>query len=432
MRLIFTLVILLAAFLSFLLSAGARAQADSLVMWTNNEVQFHSMPAIHPNGNVLIRSHYDILEINGLTGEIIRNINVPFTGYVSDWIDISKDGTRFVACRKIVDFETGEIIGELPEETAYVKFFHPDNNLLIYKINTLENNRWFIMNIDQGNSIIVENLSNYTTAFEVSLDGRFLALATLENYDTEDESTHFYLFDAQTMQFIKELEDVPSDGRTINVIQFSENAKYVGYGKSSGNQKATFFTCEAPYQKWEFENKEYPLDKWSYFGFINEEYVFLVCYKGNYFYGVIRRIEDNTDIFKTNLYYSKIPRFNKIYNSIITDKFYLSDEGALISSLNSLDFEKILSTVGVKEEEDANAFRAEYSGGILTINGLESQSVEINLTINNIQGELVFSQNIAAVHGSQISLPVSLPSGVYIARIRTGENNYSSKFIVVN
>ena len=416
--------ILLTAILSFLFSAGARAQADSLVMWTNNEVQFHSMPAIHPNGNVLIRSHYDILEIDGLTGEIIRNINVPFTGYVSDWIDISKDGTRFVACRKIVNFETGEIIGELPEETAYVKFFHPDNNLLIYKINTLENNRWFIMNIDQGNSIIVENLSNYTTAFEVSLDGRFLALATLENYDTEDESTHFYLFDAQTMQFIKELEDYPANGRRIEYIQFSENAKYVGYGHKNGHKKATYFTCEAPYQKWEYG--------FYNIGFINEEYIFLFSSSVNYCYGVIRRISDNTDIYETNIYSSRIPLFNDNYNSIITDYFFLSDPEQFIRCLNSLDFEKILSTVGVKDELDTNAFRAEYSGGILTINGLESQSVEINLTINNIQGEVVFSQNIAAVHGSQISLSVSLPSGVYIARIRTGENNYSSKFIVVN
>ena len=368
------------------------------------------------------------MEIDGLTGELIRKIALP-AGTTS--LELSLDGSKMAAAGYIIDVESGEVIKAHP--AAYkIKFLHPDNSKIIYApFNQAEYN-FFVWDIETGESESFDIGKKLITALEVSNNGKFFAIATLETGYDDEQHTHFYLFDAQTMQFIKELEDVPSDGRTINVIQFSENAKYVGYGKSSGNQKATFFTCEAPYQKWEFENKEYPLDKWSYFGFINEEYVFLVCYKGNYFYGVIRRIEDNTDIFKTNLYYSKIPRFNKIYNSIITDKFYLSDEGALISSLNSLDFEKILSTVGVKEEEDANAFRAEYSGGILTINGLESQSVEINLTINNIQGELVFSQNIAAVHGSQISLPVSLPSGVYIARIRTGENNYSSKFIVVN
>ncbi len=384
------------------------------------------MPAIHPNGNVLIRSHYDILEIDGLTGEIIRNINVPFTGYVSDWIDISKDGTRFVACRKIVDYETGEIIGELPEETAYVKFFHPDNNLLIYKINTLENNRWFIMNIDQGNSIIVENLSNYTTAFEVSLDGRFLALATLENYDTEDESTHFYLFDAQTMQFIKELEDYPDNGRRIEYIQFSENAKYVCYGQNRlGSIKGSFFLTEAPYSKWMLITETTPPKGFWGLGLIDDNYVFATSDNGLDFYSIIWDIDNEKEIYFSSEYGSSNPLYNYAAKNII-----VHDNGN--RTIVALDFEKILSTVGVKEEVDTNAFRTEYSGGILTINGLESQSVEINLTINNIQGEVVFSQNIAAVQGSQISLPVSLPSGVYIARIRTGENNYSSKFIVVN
>ncbi len=384
------------------------------------------MPAIHPNGNVLIRSHYDILEINGLTGEIIRNINVPFTGYISDLIDISTDGTRFVACRKIVDFETGEIIGELPEETAYVKFFHPNNNLLIYKINTLENNRWFIMNIDQGNSIIVENLSNYTTAFEVSLDGRFLALATLENYDTEDESTYFYLFDAQTMQFIKELEDYPANGRRIEYIQFSENAKYVSYGLNhSGSPKAAIFLTETPYSGWILKTETTPPKGFYGLGMIGDKYVFATSAIGNDFHSIIWDIDNEKEIYFSSEYGSSNPLYNYAAKNII-----VHDNGNY--TLVALDFEKILSTVGVKEEEDANAFRAEYSGGILTINGLESQSVEINLTINNIQGELVFSQNIAAVHGSQISLPVSLPSGVYIARIRTRENNYSSKFLVVN
>ena len=395
--------ILLAAILSFLFSAGARAQADSLVMWTNNEVQFHSMPAIHPNGNVLIRSHYDILEIDGLTGKIMRNINVPFTGIVSDWIDISKDGTRFVACRKIVNFETGEIIGELPEETAIVKFLHTDNSKIIYApFNQAEYN-FFVWDIETGESESFDIGKKLITALEVSNNGKFFALATLETGYDDEEHTHFYLFDAQTMQFIKELEDYPANGRTIEYIQFSENAKYVGYGHKNGHKKATYFTCEAPYQKWEYG--------FYNIGFINEEYIFLFSSSVNYCYGVIRRISDNTDIYETNIYSSRIPLFNDNYNSIITDYFFLSDPEQFIRCLNSLDFEKILSTVSVKDELDTNAFRAEYSGGILTINGLESQSVEINLTINNIQGEVVFSQNIAAVHGSQISLPVSLPSG---------------------
>ncbi len=418
--------ILLAAFLSFLFSAGARAQADSLVMWTNNEVQFHSMPAIHPNGNVLIRSHYDILEINGLTGEIMRNINVPFTGIVSDWIDISKDGTRFVACRKIVNFETGEIIGELPEETAIVKFLHPDNSKIIYApFNQAEYN-FFVWDIETGESEGFDIGKKLITALEVSNNGKFFAIATLETGYDEEEHTHFYLFDAQTMQFIKELEDYPANGRTIEYIQFSENAKYVCYGQNRlGSIKGSFFLTEAPYSKWMLITETTPPKGFWGLGLIDDNYVFATSDNGLDFYSIIWDIDNEKEIYFSSEYGSSNPLYNYAAKNII-----VHDNGN--RTIVALDFEKILSTVGVKDELDTNAFRAEYSGGILTINGLESQSVEINLTINNIQGEVVFSQNIAAVHGSQISLPVSLPSGVYIARIRTGENNYSSKFLVVN
>ena len=414
--------ILLAAILSFLLSAGARAQADSLVMWTNNEVSFHSMPAIHPNGNVLIRSHYDILEIDGLTGEIIRNINVPFTGYVSDWIDISTDGTRFMACGCLVDYESGEVLrNDLPR--YHVLFKNPDSDKIIFN---KSNKSIRIMNLND-NSYIDYNVlpaKRSVTAIEISDNGRFLALAQID-FDDE-EHTHFYLFDAQTMQFIKELEDYPANGRRIEYIQFSENAKYVSYGLNhSGSPKAAIFLTETPYSGWILKTETTPPKGFYGLGMIGDKYVFATSAIGNDFHSIIWDIDNEKEIYFSSEYGSSNPLYNYAAKNII-----VHDNGN--RTIVALDFEKILSTVGVKDEVDTNAFRAEYSGGILTINGLESQSVEINLTINNIQGEVVFSQNIAAVQGSQISLPVSLPSGVYIARIRTGENNYSSKFIVVN
>ena len=376
------------------------------------------MPAIHPNGNVLIRSHYDILEIDGLTGEIIRNINVPFTGYISDLIDISTDGTRFMACGCLVDYESGEVLrNDLPR--YHVLFKNPDSDKIIFN---KSNKSIRIMNLND-NSYIDYNVlpaKRSVTAIEISDNGRFFALAQID-FDDE-EHTHFYLFDAQTMQFIKELEDYPANGRRIEYIQFSENAKYVGYGHDTGGgPKATFFLTEVPYTGCVLNDEL--TSGFHGIGFINDNYVFATLHSFQKAHSIIWDIDRNKEIFRTFDYGLSNPMYNYFFQYVLV---------AGSKGLVALDFEKILSTVSVKDELDTNAFRAEYSGGILTINGLESQSVEINLTINNIQGEVVFSQNIAAVHGSQISLPVSLPSGVYIARIRTGENNYSSKFLVVN
>ena len=411
--------ILLAAFLSFLFSAGARAQADSLVMWTYGNTRFSTQPRVHPNGNVFIGDNQaNIMEIDGLTGELIRKIALP-AGTTS--LELSLDGSKMAAAGYIIDVESGEVINAHP--AAYkIKFLHPDNSKIIYApFNQAEYN-FFVWDIETGESESFDIGKKLITALEVSNNGKFFAIATLETGYDDEEHTHFYLFDAQTMQFIKELEDVPSDGRTIEYIQFSENAKYVGYGHDTGGgPKATFFLTEVPYTGCVLNDEL--TSGFHGIGFINDNYVFATLHSFQKAHSIIWDIDRNKEIFRTFDYGLSNPMYNYFFQYVLV---------AGSKGLVALDFEKILSTVGVKEEEDTNAFRAEYTGGILTINGLESQSVEINLTINNIQGELVFSQNIAAVHGSQISLPVSLPSGVYIARIRTGENNYSSKFLVVN
>ncbi len=415
--------ILFTAILSFLLSAGARAQADSLVMWTYGNTRFSTQPRVHPNGNVFIGDNQaNIMEIDGLTGELIRKIALP-AGTTS--LELSLDGSKMAAAGYIIDVESGEVIKAHP--AAYkIKFLHPDNSKIIYApFNQAEYN-FFVWDIETGESESFDIGKKLITALEVSNNGKFFAIATLETGYDDEEHTHFYLFDAQTMQFIKELEDYPANGRRIEYIQFSENAKYVSYGLNhSGSPKAAIFLTETPYSGWILKTETTPPKGFYGLGMIGDKYVFATSAIGNDFHSIIWDIDNEKEIYFSSEYGSSNPLYNYAAKNII-----VHDNGNY--TLVALDFEKILSTVGVKEEEDANAFRAEYSGGILTINGLESQSVEINLTINNIQGEVVFSQNIAAVQGSQISSPVSLPSGVYIARIRTGENNYSSKFIVVN
>jgi len=394
-------------------------EEDPNVMWTYGNASFSTYPAIHPNGNVLIgdKSKGDVIELNGLTGELIRRIPVPVSDIDPNQIAISKDGTRLVIAKKVVDYLSGTIICDLPETTSKVKFLHPDNNQLVIRLYNQNEFNWIVWNVNEKTSIGYK-ISTFVTSIEVSNDGKYLAVATLDS--KTPEHTHFYLYDAQTMEQIRELENVPAEGRTIEFIQFSENAKYVGYGqKTGGTPKATFFTCELPYKKWEIINpktKNYGADG---LGFIQDNYVYLSCIWGTpNNNSAIYDIKNDKIIYETDLYHSYFPVFNPKYNNIVIN-------GAL-----ALDFNKILNSVSVDEPNDLIAkFQTEYSKGNLTIKNYETTANSINITVNDLQGKVVFNRPIKS--GSDIlEISIKLQNGIYILQVQDGKQNYSQKFIV--
>jgi hypothetical protein len=253
------------------------------------------------------------------------------------------------------------------------------------------------------------------TTIDVSSDGRFLAVASKETrLPINDQRTHFYLYDAQTMKLIKELEDVVAEGRTIEFIQFSENGKYLGYGTIGGEPKCTFFSCQQPYTQ-----KKLPFLVKG-IGFIGDEYAIL-CYSSGEGTRVsfIWDIQNDNWVYKTNNYYSSFPVFNKFFKSII------------FSGIYSLDFEKILNSVSVNEQNDSKTkFQTEYRKGILSIKNYETTAITINITINDLLGKVVFSQQILS-NNSQIEIPLELLNGVYILQIQDGNQSFSKKFLVV-
>ena len=392
------------------------AQEDPNVMWTY-QASFHSYPSVHPNGNILIRSHYDVLEINGLTGELIRKIYVPNPGQSGDMIEIAQDGSRFLLRGCLVDYESGEVM-RTDLQKLHITFLHPSNSKVIFNY---ENMSLRILNLND-NTIVDNNVLTQTrsvTAMKVSNDGRFIAIAQRDFEDVYH--THFYLYDAQTMQLIRELENVVAEGRTIEFIQFSENAKFVGYGQlTGGTPKATFFSCESPYKKWEVKTDiSNPYGMHS-IGFIDDGFVFATSSQGVKSHSVIWDISNEKEIFRTDKYFSHYPLYNKTYNSLVVRGIILS----------TLDFNKILNSVSVDEpNEPIQKFITEYRNGILMISGIESNSPIINITISDTLGNIMFNNQIQSMNG-RIELAVPLPSGVYIFQIREGNNNYSQKFIV--
>ena len=79
-------------------------QPDTL--WTYGPAKFTSYPAVHPNGNVLVRIDFDVHELNGLTGELIRKIHIPVGTSSIGRIDVSTDGTKLLAGGYYIDYNS--------------------------------------------------------------------------------------------------------------------------------------------------------------------------------------------------------------------------------------------------------------------------------------------------------------------------------------
>jgi WD40 repeat protein len=80
--------------------------------------------------------------------------------------------------------------------------------------------------------------------------------------------------------------------------------------------------------------------------------------------------------------------------------------------------------------EPQKLFQTEYRKGILGIKNYETTASSIIITINDLQGKVVFSQQILSPN-SQIEIPLDLLNGVYILQIQDGNQTFSKKFLVV-
>ncbi|MDT3738886.1 MAG: T9SS type A sorting domain-containing protein [Candidatus Kapabacteria bacterium] len=412
-------VLTVAAAMLFFISGFAKAEPNE-ELWSNSNVIFSSMPAVHPNGNVLIGDRDgDVIEFNGLTGEIVRRIpvNIPESDYR---IEISQDGTRLLIMGKVFDYATLNVIKADLQKTS-IKFYHPYNNKVIYVKNSYD---LAIIDFEQG-EISSHHFPHTITAHEVSLDGRFLAIAC-KDYIAEpgNQNTFLYFYNAQTMKSIRDLENTPSTGRIISYLQFSETSKYIGYGHLGGSPKATFFSCDPPYTKKEFDVKG--------IGFIKDECVFLSSYFKEKSIATIWNINQEKEFYRTELYSSLLPLYNKTHNTLVLDYLYMKEENQVIRQLTSLDLNKILTGVSVENPKKPLAyFTTEYLKGILIINNYERISELINIEILDIQGNIMYSTVISTnANNSRIEIPVNLPNSVYILNLQDGKQHYSKKFIV--
>jgi hypothetical protein len=376
-------------------------------LWTYGPANFTSYPAVHPNGNVLVRIGHDVHELNGLTGEFIRKLYIPSDAYSGERIEVSTDGTRLIAGRYYVDYISGALIKELPHFWSAC-FLNPYNDRIIY-VNPVvsTDTNLIVMNMAGGEQKTI-NTTDFTSALSVSRDGKYFAVACLEEVWPGDR-THFYLYDAQTLKLIDELEDVPSEGRRIDFIQFSENAKYVGYGHLSGGKaKATYFSCPNPTIKKEFNCPS--------LGLIDDNYALVLC-GGSFLWD----IDSEKEIYRTLDYLSNYPIDNRIYNSVMV--FSMSGK------LAALDLAAIISGIDVKEDIKADSLTITYLNGYLQISDIEPTSIPIDIKLFDLNGKIIY-QSMQPIVDDSLQIQIGLISGVYIFQMQVGGRQYSQKFII--
>jgi WD40 repeat protein len=400
--------------LVFLLSVSF-AYSQHLVkpdtLWTYGPAKFTSYPAVHPNGNVLVRIGFDVHELNGSTGELIRKIHIPVGTSSIGRIDVSTDGTKLLAGGYFIDYNSGELIRTLPNNYRYC-FLHPFNDVIMFiqpwGTEPISDSTLRRYNLSTSEEIPIRT-DFPVTSLEVSNDGKYLAIGCLEL--NPEERTHFYLYDAQTLKLIRGLEDVPSTGRRIEFIQFSETAKYVGYGHlSSGYAKATYFSCPNPTIKKEFNCPS--------LGLIKDNYAFVLC-GGSFLWD----IDSKKEIYRTLDYLSNYPIYNRIYNSVMV----FSMSGKLVA----LDLDAVLSGVDIREDFNTDSLTITYQNGYLQISNIESTSAPIDINLFDLHGKMIY-KSIQPIIEDSLQIGIDLQSGVYILQLQAGDKQYSQKFIISN
>ncbi len=386
---------------------------DPNLLWVTEQGYIRFL--VHPNGNILAGRYSTEVELDGNTGEIIREFPYP----IAVFYDISPDGKYISGLadsnrRCVIDYESEEILVKYTTSNTSPKFM-PDNKTLIYFWNETNGEqkgslKLVSYNFETKKGKIGEDLiqNNRAGTISVSPDGRFVATGGWYHKTDYEGETHLLLWDAQTLELIKVLGKI-YDLREVNSIKFSPDSKLVGFAVYLSN--LNIYNTET-YQLF----KHYTA---SGFGFITNDYVALgVGYAQPPVFNLVKL--DNEEKFYTKIDFGGISEYNKANNSMIVNH----------GVIYSFDFEKILTGASIKPEI-TNPFSVEYVNNTLSIRNYTFGANSINFTITDINGK-VLSQTNFNTSTNDIHIPIKLLSGTYFLHIKDGGKEYVSKFLVVN
>ncbi|PKL86138.1 MAG: hypothetical protein CVV22_04415 [Ignavibacteriae bacterium HGW-Ignavibacteriae-1] len=411
MKRAFVLFVVAMLYCNFSLAQEPEPETDPNLLWKTED--YYTRFLVHPNGNILAGKYSTEVELDGKTGEVIREFPYQLIIY-----DISPDGKYISALtdqRCVIDYETQEVVVRFTNENTYPKFM-PDSKTLVYfvieKIGALSGNlRLRSYNIDTKRYLTSEQkISNTTTgAISISPDGRFVATEGWY-YKYDDEGvTHLLLWDAQTLEPIRVLGEFEYFN-SINSIKFSPDSRLVGF-VVSGHGLYMYNTDN--FSLYKFYGSTYGV------GFISNDFIAIGTYWNQLITFEIINLNDGKSIYKRNDF-TGMPEYNIFNNTLIVNYAYLY----------CYDFEKILSGASV-EPETPNPFTVECTNNTLSIRNYTFGANSINCTISDINGRVLSNINLNT-STNEIRIPIKLLNGTYFLHIKDGGKEYVAKFCVVN
>jgi WD40 repeat protein len=391
-------------------------------LWTadSSVATVHSF-AIHPNGNIIACNAGTCYELDGNTGKIIRPFVIIPTR--PGLISISNNGEKVVlsgdGITTLVNYETGNV--ELSKNWGTAMFF-PDNEKLLILGTGIRDSSLAMYNIitDELLHIYFRRIydSYWISSIGISSDGRKFVTGAI---DTKEETNTFEMWDTETLTKTLISKDDQQSG-TPKEIHFSEGDKYLGFTREHGGIRgAKFYSLEPETFKATLIREYAGQDRIMSFCFIGEGNTVVTNYvSGN------NRSTKIIDILTGKIFFNDIEfrartiRYNKKYNTLIIN-------GQYIPKILSLDLDRLLTTS--VEEQEPNIFDLSYQENQLTIRLKENMPIINEISIIDMLGNVIYqSNNIMVREKIQIELP--LPAGVYIAKLKIGNDNYTPKFVV--
>jgi WD40 repeat protein len=379
---------------------------DPNLIWKTEN--YYNSFVIHPNGNIIASKGLAVTELNGNTGEVIREFPFYFEFYA-----LSKDGKYLaggIDGLVLIDYETGEVVKTLDVEGSSRVVFMSDNERLLIRTSYEESEKQFCLyNYITDEKSFFEVGSNIGIwSFTISPDGRFLAIGGFIFKQGEENKTILLLCDAVTWKPIKNLATFDEDNE-VRSIKFSPDSRLVGFQVYLSD--LYIYNIETLQL-----NKNY--NTASGFGFITNEYVALGSgYAQPPVFNLTKL--DNDQIIYTKINSAGISEHNRTNNTMIVN----------YGVIYCYDFNKIITGASIKPEIP-NPFTVEYSNNGLSIRNYTFVTNSINCTITDVNGRIIRNINLNS-STNEMRIPIKLLSGTYFLHIKDGGKEYVDKFLVV-
>ena len=407
---------------TFSLYSQKPMEDDPYLLWQTTEG--YSGFVIHPNGNIIANRGAEIFELDGNTGQVIRKYPQFVNTNVED-MDVTKDGKIFGAGFGniiLYDLENDTVIGGVSETNGLFAFF-PDSKRFIARSTKLPPSNLLVYNMDTKER--TELGVNYVPwAIATSPDGKYFATGgTSSEFDIIDGEVYYTiltLWDAETLQPIKELDKIGGDFE-VRSIKFSPDGKYVGFQVQYNGIYVYKIQDLNFYKHYNSLNVEiHPLA----FTFLNSDMISFISLQLNEKERFISIHSISNNILKYR-YLGKTGFGTPAYSFL---EYNPSNNSLVLngSHLFAFDINKMITTV---EESPIKTVTVNYTINTLILTGLNSISSQVSITISDISGRVVRKFN-SPVTNPELRIPLKLQNGTYLIHIQDGNQKYSTKFLV--